>query len=57
MGKMLVRGNEQEAAYAAASNAWLTIMAGFTTVQNPGSSTAIPLRDAIAQADSRVRVF
>ena len=38
----------QEAAYQAASNAWVTLMAGFTTVQSPGSSTAVPLRDAIA---------
>jgi imidazolonepropionase-like amidohydrolase len=35
-----------ESAYAAASNAWLTLMAGFTTVQNVG--LAAPLRDAIA---------
>lgn len=42
-------GTSQEAAYAAASNAWLTLMAGFTTVQDVGSPTAIPLRDAIAQ--------
>jgi imidazolonepropionase-like amidohydrolase len=39
----------QEAAYAAASNAWLTLMAGFTTVQSVGSPTDIPLRDSIAQ--------
>ena len=39
----------QEAAYQSAANAWLTLMAGFTTVQNPGSLTDIPLRDAIAQ--------
>ena len=38
-----------EAAYAAASNAWLTLMAGFTTVQDVGSAAAIPLRDAITQ--------
>jgi imidazolonepropionase-like amidohydrolase len=38
-----------EAAYSAASNAWLTLMAGFTTVQDVGSAAAIPLRDAIAQ--------
>jgi imidazolonepropionase-like amidohydrolase len=38
-----------EAAYASASNAWVTLMAGFTTVQNPSSSTAVPLRDAIAK--------
>jgi len=42
-------GTSQEAAYAAASNAWLTLMAGFTTVQDVGSPTTIPLRDAIAQ--------
>ena len=38
----------QEAAYRAASNAWLTLMAGFTTVQSVGSPTDVPLRDAIA---------
>jgi imidazolonepropionase-like amidohydrolase len=37
----------EEAAYAAASNAWVTLMAGFTTVQNMGSSPA--MRDAIAK--------
>lgn len=42
-------GTTQEAAYAAASNAWLTLMAGFTTVQSVGSPTDIPLRDAIAR--------
>ena len=36
-----------EAAYRAASNAWMTLMAGFTTVQNVGS--AVALRDAIAK--------
>jgi imidazolonepropionase-like amidohydrolase len=40
-------GTTQEAAYVAASNAWLTLMAGFTTVQNV--SSASPLRDAIAK--------
>jgi imidazolonepropionase-like amidohydrolase len=39
----------QFAAYQAASNAWLTLMAGFTTVQSVGSSTDVPLRDAIAK--------
>jgi len=38
-----------ESAYAAASNAWLTLMAGFTTVQSVGSPADVPLRDAIAQ--------
>ncbi|HEX8148109.1 MAG TPA: amidohydrolase family protein [Pyrinomonadaceae bacterium] len=39
----------QEAAYRAASNAWLTLSAGFTTVQSVGSPTDVPLRDAIAR--------
>ncbi len=38
------------AAYAAASNAWVTLMAGFTTVQSLGSPNDLPLRDAIAKA-------
>jgi imidazolonepropionase-like amidohydrolase len=39
----------EEAAYQAASNAWLTLMAGFTTVQNMGSPVAASLRDAITK--------
>ena len=39
----------QDAAYSAASNAWVTLMAGFTTVQSVGSPTDVPLRDAIAK--------
>ncbi|HVG31197.1 MAG TPA: amidohydrolase family protein [Pyrinomonadaceae bacterium] len=39
----------QFAAYQAASNAWATLSAGFTTVQSVGSPTDLPLRDAIAQ--------
>lgn len=39
----------QAAAYQSASNAWLTLMAGFTTVQSVGSPTDLPLRDAIAE--------
>jgi len=42
-------GNTPEAAYATASNAWLTLMAGFTTVQSVGSPADVPLRDAIAK--------
>ncbi|MGC2388457.1 MAG: amidohydrolase family protein [Candidatus Acidiferrum sp.] len=42
-------GTTPEAAYAAASNAWLTLMAGFTTVQSVGSPADVPLRDAIAK--------
>jgi imidazolonepropionase-like amidohydrolase len=38
-----------DAAYRAASNAWVTLMAGFTTVQSIGSPLDIPLRDAIAK--------
>jgi imidazolonepropionase-like amidohydrolase len=39
----------QEAAYRSASNAWVTLMAGFTTVQSVGSPMDVPLRDAIAK--------
>jgi imidazolonepropionase-like amidohydrolase len=42
-------GTTQEAAYAAASNAFATLMAGFTTIQSVGSSADLPLRDAIAK--------
>jgi imidazolonepropionase-like amidohydrolase len=41
--------NTQFAAYQSASNAWLTLMAGFTTVQSVGSPRDVPLRDAIAK--------
>ena len=37
-----------QASYAAAANAWATLMAGFTTVQSVGSTSDVPLRDAIA---------
>jgi len=39
----------QDAAYRTASNAWLTLMGGFTTVQSVGSPLDVPLRDVIAQ--------
>ena len=42
-------GTTPEAIYAAASNAYVTLMAGFTTVQSIGSAADIPLRDAIAK--------
>jgi imidazolonepropionase-like amidohydrolase len=42
-------GTTPDAAYAAASNAWLTLMAGFTTIQSVGSLADIPLRDTIAK--------
>ncbi len=41
--------NSQEAAYASASNAWVTLLAGFTTIQSLGSPADVPLRDAIAK--------
>jgi len=41
-------GTEQEAAYRMASNAWVTLVAGFTTVQSLGSPADVPLRAAIA---------
>jgi imidazolonepropionase-like amidohydrolase len=43
------RETTQEAAYAAAANAWQTLMAGFTTIQSVGSPTDVPLRDAVAK--------
>ncbi len=39
----------QDAAYRSASNAWVTLMAGFTTIQSVGSPNDVPLRDAIAK--------
>src|SRR5689334_6405838 len=40
-------GTTPQASYAAAGNAWSTLMAGFTTVQSVGSPADVPLRDAI----------
>src|SRR5437899_9434387 len=40
-------GTSQEDAYQSASNAWVTVMAGFRTVEGPSAATDIPLRDAI----------
>src|SRR2546430_11059000 len=42
-------GTSQEDAYQSAANAWVTLMAGFTTIQSPGAANDIPLRDAIAK--------
>src|SRR6266567_7619206 len=42
-------GTTQSDAYQSASNAWVTLMAGFTTIQSPGAANDIPLRDAIAK--------
>src|SRR5882762_5445550 len=44
-----MEGTMQEDAYEAVSNAWVTLMAGFTTVQSVGAPNDIPLRDAIAK--------
>jgi imidazolonepropionase-like amidohydrolase len=38
-------------ANTAASNAYLTLMAGFTTVQSLGSAADVPLRDAVARGE------
>jgi imidazolonepropionase-like amidohydrolase len=56
-------GTTPAAAYQAASNAWVTLMAGFTTVQSVGSANDVPLRDVkrsgttdtIASADASYR--
>ena len=37
--------------YSAASNAWVTLMAGFTTIQSVGALNDVPLRDAIARGE------
>jgi imidazolonepropionase-like amidohydrolase len=42
-------GTPEEVAYQVASNAWVTLMAGFTTVQSVGSPADVPLRNAIAK--------
>jgi imidazolonepropionase-like amidohydrolase len=42
-------GTTPDDAYRAASNAWVTLMAGFTTVQSVGSPNDIQLHDAIAK--------
>src|SRR5207247_7805737 len=39
----------QFAAYQSASTGWLTLLAGFTTVQSVGSPTDVPLPDPIAK--------
>jgi imidazolonepropionase-like amidohydrolase len=40
-----------EIAYSIAANAWVTLMAGFTTVQSVGSPADIPLRNTIAKGE------
>ena len=51
LGRTHVEGDGETAAgeaLAGAGNAWTTLLAGFTTVQSPGSSADKDLRDAIA---------
>lgn len=48
-GKAFAISDPQEIALKTASNAWVTLMAGFTTVQSMGSPAEVHLRDAIAQ--------
>jgi len=42
-------GTSAYATFAAAANAWATLMAGFTTVQSVGSPNDLPLREAVAR--------
>lgn len=44
-----MEGTSQSDAYQSASNAWVTLMAGFTTIQSVGAANDVPLRDAIAK--------
>ena len=44
-----MEGTSQSDAYQSASNAWVTLMAGFTTIQSVGAPNDVPLRDAIAK--------
>lgn len=44
-------GTAEEVAHQVASNAWVTLLAGFTTVQSVGSPADLPLRNAIAKGD------
>jgi imidazolonepropionase-like amidohydrolase len=44
-------GTPEEVAYQVASNAWVTLIAGFTTVQSVGSPADVPLRNAIAKGE------
>jgi imidazolonepropionase-like amidohydrolase len=44
-------GTTPFAIYAAESNAYATLMAGFTTIQSVGAPADVPLRDAIARGE------
>lgn len=41
----------EEQAYQTAANAWATLLAGFTTIQNMGGAPVVALRDAIARGE------
>jgi imidazolonepropionase-like amidohydrolase len=41
----------EHAVLAMAANAWATLMAGFTTIENVGAPADVPLRDAITRGD------
>ena len=43
------RGDPAEEILYSAENAYVTLMAGFTTIQSPGQPNDVPLRDAIAR--------
>jgi imidazolonepropionase-like amidohydrolase len=43
------RGDPADEILYSAENAYVTLMAGFTTIQSPGQANDVPLRDAIAR--------
>ncbi len=43
------RGDAADEVLYSAENAYVTLMAGFTTIQSPGQANDVPLRDAIAR--------
>ncbi|HEV3142079.1 MAG TPA: amidohydrolase family protein, partial [Vicinamibacterales bacterium] len=43
------RGDAADEILYSAENAYVTLMAGFTTIQSPGQANDVPLRDAIAR--------
>src|SRR5207302_9035612 len=43
------RGDAAEEILYSAENAYVTLMAGFTTIQSPGQANDVQLRDAIAR--------
>ena len=49
--------SKEEAALGAAQNAWITLLAGFTTVQSVGESADVALRDAINRGLPGARIL